>query len=81
MNANEERRVIQGLVQRLVERFPHVPADTVSQIVVETHARFADARFRDFVPVLVEHDAVDRLRFGTEGASRRLQSRIPSQRS
>lgn len=81
MNAHEELRAIEALAQRMVERFTELPAQTVIDVVVEAYARFADARFRDFVPVLVEHDVVDRLRFGTETASRRLQPRIPSQRS
>lgn len=82
MNANEELRAIEALAQRLVERFPDVPAQTVSDIVVDVYARFADARFRDFVPVLVEHDAVNRLRPHARGADlRRIQPKVPSQRS
>jgi hypothetical protein len=82
MNANEELRAIEALAQRLVERFPDVPAQTVSDIVVDVYARFADARCRDFVPLLVEHDAVNRLRPQARGADlRHLQPRVPSQRS
>jgi hypothetical protein len=62
MNANEELRAIEALVERLADRFPHVPAHAVHEIVVESYSRFADARFRDFVPLLVEHDALERLR-------------------
>lgn len=81
MNANDELRAIEGVAQRLVERFPHVPAQTVIDVVVDAYERFADARIRDFVPVLVEHDVVHRLTRGTEAASRSLQPTIPSQRS
>ncbi len=64
MNVGDELRAIEALAQRLVERFPDLPAQAVIDVVVDAYERLADARFRDFVPVLVEHDAVDRLRVG-----------------
>ena len=68
MNTEDETRVIEALVQRLVSRFPHVPPEAVSGVVEEAYGRFTDARFRDFVPLLVEHDAKERLRAGSWGA-------------
>ena len=66
MNAEEEGRAVDEVVDRLAKRFPDVPRDRVAAIVGEEHLVLEGNRIRDFVPVLVEHEARDRLR--AEGA-------------
>ncbi len=63
MNKPEhEDEAIEHVVDRLTEKFDTVPADVVASTVHETHETFDDARVRDYVPVIVEHDARERLR-------------------
>jgi hypothetical protein len=59
---DEESRAIEALSKRLVTRFPHVSEETVNGVVAAAHQRFHNARIRDFVPLLVEHAAVNALR-------------------
>jgi glycine/D-amino acid oxidase-like deaminating enzyme len=61
MDEIDETRAIAHLVQRLAERFPEIGHDVIEQVVVAEHEGYADAPVRDFVPVLVEHSAVERL--------------------
>lgn len=62
MNAEEEARAVDQVVDRLVQRFPAVPRDRVAAIVGEEHRVLDGNPIRDFVPVLVEHEARVRLR-------------------
>lgn len=67
MNAEEEERAVDQVVDRLAARFPDVPRDHVAEVVGKEHVDLAGNPIRDFVPVLVEHEARDRLR--VEGAT------------
>ena len=67
MNPEEEERAIAQVVQRLSERFPAVPGDHILAIVTEEAGSMDGSPIRDFVPILVEHGARDRLR--DEGAT------------
>lgn len=67
MNAEEEARAVDEVVDRLAARFPDVSRDHVAVIVGEEHVELEGNPIRDFVPVLVEHEARDRLR--GEGAT------------
>ena len=58
MTEQEESRLIRQLIERLVMRFPQLPAKTVEKEVRSVHQGFQGAPLRDFVPLLVEHDAV-----------------------
>ncbi len=58
MKALEEVRA------RLAERFPHVHEDVIEAAVRLAHSEL-DGPVRDFVPVLVEHAARDRLAFAS----------------
>jgi len=49
---------VEGVCHRLTERFPDVPPDTIERTVREIHGHF-DGPIRDYVPVLVEHQARD----------------------
>lgn len=67
-----EVHALRELVGRLAARFPDVPLNTVRQIVNASWDEFTGAPIRDFVPVLVERAARDRLRNGTSGQRRSL---------
>ena len=58
MNEKDEAKAISQLIERLVMRFPQVPATAVEETVSAAHGAFAQARVRDFVPLLVEHDVL-----------------------
>lgn len=58
----DEARAISALADRLADRFPDVAPDQVSVVVEAAHRRYDGSRIRTFVPVLVEHDAVERLK-------------------
>lgn len=63
MNTPEhEDAAVQHVVDRLAAQFDALPAEVVETTVHEVHHTLDDARVRDYVPVLVEHDAKDRLR-------------------
>ena len=47
---------------RLRVRFPEVDEDTVFALIAEELESFDGARLRDYVPVLVEHNVLRRLR-------------------
>ena len=66
MNGSEEEREVEAVVHRLVDRFPEVSRDHVAEVVVGAHDELDGNPIRDFVPVLVEHEARERLR--AEGA-------------
>jgi hypothetical protein len=50
------------VAQTLSLRFPHIAPAVVSRVVRETHARYGAHPTREFVPILVEDAARDRLR-------------------
>ena len=62
MTTDAELTAIHPVTQRLSARFPLIPPTLFSQVVLETHDGFADHPTREFVPVLVEETARDRLR-------------------
>ena len=63
LEAGEERQVAQRLRDaeaRLMEEYvgrSGVPAERVEQVISSVRARFADARIRSFLPILVERAA------------------------
>ena len=67
MNAEEEARAVDQVVDRLAARFPDVSRDRVAAVVGEEHLELEGNPIRDFIPVLVEHEARERLR--VEGAT------------
>jgi hypothetical protein len=58
MSPGEESRAISRLVERLGERFPDVARETIRDAVGDAHRGLDGAPIRDFVPVLVEHEAM-----------------------
>ena len=51
-----------NVVDRLAARFPTLARDHIAEVVDEEHERLNGARVRDFIPLLVEHEATERLR-------------------
>ena len=58
----DEAHAIQEVIERLAERFPTLERTHVSDIVNDEWHNLDAGRVRDFVPVLVEHEARERLR-------------------
>jgi len=56
-----EQAAIDEVYERLRHRFGSLDGHEVGSVVYGTAAEFSEARVRDFVPVLVEHIAKDRL--------------------
>ncbi|MFJ2839162.1 three-helix bundle dimerization domain-containing protein [Nocardia sp. NPDC087230] len=48
---------IDQVIERLITRFPAESPAEIELLVRRIHARFAEARIRDFVPLLVEKAA------------------------
>jgi hypothetical protein len=63
----DELKAVEQVCERLVARFPTVPITTVRATVQEFHATL-DGPVRNFVPILVEHGARDRLSAIAAGA-------------
>lgn len=61
MRTGDEDQAVQAVIDRLAERFPDQDADHIAAVVSEAHAELAGNPVRDYVSVLVEHGARDRL--------------------
>jgi hypothetical protein len=61
MIADPERQTIEHVAQRLSRHFPAVDPVDVRRVVRDTYHRFDDHPTREFVPILVEEAARDRL--------------------
>jgi len=59
--AAHERRELNEVVERLLQRFPDMPEERVRAVVTRAHEKFVDNPIRDFVPVFVERAARDEL--------------------
>lgn len=60
MDAHDEASALDEVQERLSGRFPQLEPDVVEAAVRVAHAQLTGP-IRDFVPVLVEHIARDRL--------------------
>lgn len=74
MNHRSEEHAVQAVEERLRARFPDVDPAVVKDVVHRTHAELTGP-VRDFVPVLVEHAARDRL---VRAAPPRVLHTLPS---
>lgn len=72
MDSAAEQQALAEVRTRLEERFPELHPDVVAAAVNLAHSEL-DGPLRDFVPVLVEHTARERLAFLE--ASRRAVAR------
>jgi hypothetical protein len=73
MQADDERRALDQVAERLVTRFPGLPAETIVTLVREAHRELAGRPIRAFVPILVEKAVKERL---TEAAGIPLADRL-----
>lgn len=62
MGVSEEVRAMSAVVDRLAAKHPEVSRQVIEAVVQDEHRSLDTGRLRDFVPVLVEHAARDRLR-------------------
>ncbi|TFC12522.1 three-helix bundle dimerization domain-containing protein [Cryobacterium sp. MDB2-10] len=62
MESEYETRALDGVIDRLAERFPHIPRTNIARAVREEHEGFDGSPVRDYIPVLIEHAAKQRLR-------------------
>jgi len=74
MDSADEVRSLEGVIDRLAERFPHIPRNNIARAVREEHAVFDGSPVRDYVPVLVEHAAKKRLRTAVPAEATGLRS-------
>ena len=52
--AKAEREALDHVAERLIRRFTHVDAEEIRRAVHREFDAYADARIRDFIPILVE---------------------------
>jgi len=62
MQNQDEAQQIVNVVDRLTLKFPDTPRDDVARLVTEVHRELDGNPIRDYVPVLGERDARQRLR-------------------
>jgi hypothetical protein len=60
MEGNREAKEIAEVQARLAERFPQLDEDVIAAAVRLAHSELTGG-LRDYVPILVEHNARDRL--------------------
>ena len=58
---HDEAHALHEVTARLVTQFPHVPSDDVQAIVTAAWDEFTGRPIRDFVPVLAERTARQKL--------------------
>ena len=61
VDRNEEERLIEQVVDRLLTLYPSVPEHTAREVVGSVHGRFDRAKIRDFVPLFVERESKETL--------------------
>jgi hypothetical protein len=80
MTGLNEDQNLEHVVDRLAARFPSLPAEHIWHVVgVERH-RLENGTVRDFVPVLVEHAAMEQLREEADPIRLRAEPEAPATR-
>jgi len=69
MDDEHERLALAGVRERLCERYPDLDPALVEAAVRVSHLELTGNPIRDFVPLLVEHAARDRLAFAIQNPS------------
>ena len=67
MESEFEDQAIARVIERLCEKFTASDRDEVETAVHRAHDALAGSPIRDFIPVLVEHDAKGQLRKNNAG--------------
>lgn len=57
----DERRAVDDITARLAAQFSQTPRERISAVVDEAHHELDGTPIRDFVPILVERQARERL--------------------
>ncbi len=58
----DEDIAFREITERMSEKYPEFPPERTSQIVDTVRAEMADAKVRDFVPVLAEREVKKRIK-------------------
>jgi len=66
MDREHEQRALADVCQRLSQQFPDLDPALVEAAVKVSHHELNGSPIRDFVPLLVEHAARDRLAFALD---------------
>ncbi|MFD9668409.1 three-helix bundle dimerization domain-containing protein [Rhodococcus sp. NPDC059968] len=61
MTRDEELLHIDKVIDRLDVRYPDVTRESIEQVVHSAHQHFVNGKVRDFVPLLVERLAREKL--------------------
>lgn len=61
MRTEDEAQAFAMVTRHLQSRFPRVPEEHISSVIQVEQLRFADARIREFVPLLAERAATRHL--------------------
>jgi hypothetical protein len=77
MTGDDEEMVIRRVMERLCTRFPDLDPAYVAHVVGECHGCFDNRPIRDFVPLLVERAAAQRLTGVTHHQAPLSGDRIP----
>lgn len=62
MSESGETQAMAQVIDRLSQRFPSLERDQIANVVQEEYGHLEEGRVRDFVPVLVEKAAKNRLK-------------------
>ena len=62
MSESDETQAIDQVIDRLSQRFPSLERAHIANVVQDEHEQLEEGRVRDFVPVLVEKAAKNRLK-------------------
>ena len=71
---------LEHVVDRLGARFPSLPAEHVRDVVEAERHRLENGSVRDFIPVLIEHAAMEQLRKEADPVRLRAESHSPAMR-
>ncbi|BAH55947.1 MULTISPECIES: three-helix bundle dimerization domain-containing protein [Rhodococcus] len=61
MTNDEELLHIERVIDRLDTRYPDIARESIEEVVRSAHAHFVNGKVRDFVPLLVERAARERI--------------------
>ena len=78
MGAPEENHAVGQVEGRLAARFPSLPSERIHQVVDDEFRKLQTGAVQDFVPVLVEHAAMERLRQEADPVRLPVEDRGPA---
>jgi hypothetical protein len=68
-NPDSEYEALLHLARRVALRFPSVDEDSILETIVDEFESFDRSRLRAYVPQLVEHNVIDRIRLSLDRAA------------